>query len=177
MMNVSFIRPNCLHLLIFGFIFVLLAAWAALCPRVSGNRRVTVRDSWSQTPQLVPARQNVDAQGGRKKKNQINNSRPGRFNVDTMMTKDKQGCGQQWRTQPPALPSSVNCCLATGFTLTGLQAAVCCLWPHLGGNAVCYKSRAILATVAMHSCILERSLTTDLLTPFKPFCTSDDIIN
>lgn len=65
--------------------------------------------------------------------NQINNSRPGRSNLDATMTKDMQGRGQQWRTLllgPP--PLSVSRCLATGFALTGLQAAVCCLWPHPG---------------------------------------------
>lgn len=30
------------------------------------------------------------------------------------------------------LPLSVNRCLATGFILAGLQAAVCCLWPYPG---------------------------------------------
>lgn len=69
--------------------------------------------------------------------NQINNSRPGRSDLDAMMTKDKQGRGQQWRTlllrPPPPHPTpSVSRCLATGFALTGLQAAVCCLWPHPG---------------------------------------------
>lgn len=136
---------DCTTFISFFFLFsalVRLAAWVALSPRVSRNSRLMVRDSWSQTSRLGPARQNVDAQGGG---NQINNSRPGRFNVDTMMTKDKQGCGQQWRTQPialpPSLPSSVNCCLATGFTLTGLQAAVCCLWPHLGGIRLLFAIR------------------------------------
>lgn len=33
---------------------------------------------------------------------------------------------------PPPPHSSVNCCLATRFTLAGLQAAVCCLWTHRG---------------------------------------------
>lgn len=47
---------------------VLLAAWVALSPRVSRNSRLMVRDSWSQTSRLGPARQNVDAHGGKKKK-------------------------------------------------------------------------------------------------------------
>lgn len=39
--------------------------------------------------------------------NQINNSRPGRSNLDATMTKDMQGRGQQWRTLLLGPPPSI----------------------------------------------------------------------
>lgn len=68
--------------------------------RLNANRREIVVQHWRCTArcrdhrqlnrQFGPAQKTVDAQ-----ENQINNSRPGRINLDVMMTKDCQGCGQQ----------------------------------------------------------------------------------
>lgn len=152
MMNASSIKPHYVYLSFFFFYICTTGSVSCTFPTSVKKQQRNSRRQLISDISGCTSTAKCWCSGGRKK-NQINNSRPGRFNVDTMMTKDTQGCGQQWRTQPRALPSSVNCCLATGFTLTGLQAAVCCLWPHLGGGGkavVCYKSRAILATVAMH---------------------------
>lgn len=74
--------------------------------------------------------------------NQINNPRPGEVAdliLERQWRRPGRGVGSSGGpcyypppTPPTAAPLSVNCCLATGFTLAGLRAAVCCLWPHPG---------------------------------------------